>query len=104
VLEQVPRISDVCRNAGFDTATVALQHAIRYPHVATTIVSMHTIDEVERNMRALDQELPAELMERVAEVAAPIKNRMWFEGRPENNIPPSDPQRYVPQTPSQTHE
>lgn len=104
VLQQAPRISQVCRNAGFDTAAVALQHAVRYPHVATTIVSMHTVDEVARNVLALDQEIPAELFARVAEVAAPIKNRMWFEGRPENNIPPSDPTRYVPQLPSQTHE
>ncbi|MFT5735548.1 MAG: hypothetical protein ACI8WY_004235, partial [Planctomycetota bacterium] len=30
-------------------------------------------------------------------------NMMWFEGRPENNLPPSDPDRYVPQAPITTH-
>lgn len=101
VLEVAPRISKLCQEAGFATATVALKHSVRYPHVATTIVSMENAAEVEQNVAAINTDVPDELYQRIAQITAPIMNRMWFEGIPENNIPPSDPNRYVPRLPHQ---
>jgi L-galactose dehydrogenase len=43
--------------------------------------------QVQRNVDALDLDIPAGLMEEINEVVAPIKNQMWFEGKEENNIP-----------------
>ena len=62
---------------------------------------MHSAAEVEKNVAAINTDVPDELYQSIAKVAAPIMNRMWFEGNPENNIPPSGPSRYVPRFPHQ---
>jgi L-galactose dehydrogenase len=41
---------------------------------------------VQKNVKALELDVPAGLLEEIAAEVAPVKNRMWFEGRPENNI------------------
>ena len=38
---------------------------------------------------AIDFKIPAGILEEMAVVIAPVKNLMWFEGQPENNIPRS---------------
>ena len=86
-----------------DIADVAMKFALDYPQVATTIVGMSKVRHVESNLRALDFSIPEGLLAEIVELIAPVKNMMWFEGLPENNIPPSDPASYVPQTPEQTH-
>ena len=58
---------------------------------------------VQTNLDSLDFEIPEGLLDTIAEIVAPVKNMMWYEGLPENNIPPSDPNRWVPQFPEQTH-
>ena len=84
-------------------ADVAIKFALDYPHVATTIVGMSKVRHVEANLRAFELQMPEGLLQKIEELAKPVKNMMWFEGLSENNIPPTDPSRYVPQTPAQTH-
>ncbi|QDV08985.1 D-threo-aldose 1-dehydrogenase [Planctomycetes bacterium Poly30] len=103
VLEMAPRVAALCRGAGFDVAAVAVAYAVRRPAIATTIVGMRSRAEVEANVAAMTLDIPEELFERIEQLVAPVKNMMWFEGRPENNLPPTDPDRYVPRTPSTTH-
>ena len=104
VLETAPKIAELCREHGVSVADVAMRYAFDYPNVSTTIVGMSKVRHVEANIRAFDFVIPEGLLERIEELVAPVKNMMWFEGRAENNIPPSDPDRYVPQTPDHTHE
>ncbi len=103
VLDMGPRIAALCRGHGVDVADVAMRFALDYPHIATTIVGMSKLRHVESNVKALDFEIPAGLLDKIAALVAPVKNMMWFEGNPENNIPPSDPNTWVPQIPAATH-
>ena len=100
----VNELAAVCKEYNTDLATVALKYAVDNPHVATNVVGMSTASKVARNVKALETTTNAELLDRLLEIAQPIKNMMWFEGNPDNNIPPSDPNQYVPQSPAQTHE
>ena len=99
----IPAIAAACREAGTDIASVAIRYGVDHPAVATTIVGMANPAEVEANLAALARPIPDGLLDRIAELAAPVKNMMWFEGRPENNLPPADPNQHVPQPPEQTH-
>ncbi len=92
-----------CDAAGENLASVALKYAVDYPHVATTIVGMSTANRVERNLKALELDIPDDLISDLLKIAKPVMNMMWFEGNPDNNIPPSDPDQWVPQSPSATH-
>lgn len=103
VLDMGPKIAALCREHGVNVSDVAMRFALDYPHVATTIVGMSKVHHVEANVAALDFEIPDGLLDMIAALVAPIKNMMWFEGLPENNIPPSDPNRWVPQIPESTH-
>jgi L-galactose dehydrogenase len=99
----IPAMAAACRDAGTDLASVAVRWAVEHPAPATTIVGIAGVEDLERNLRALDQPIPEGLLEALAALAAPVKNMMWFEGRPENNIPPSDPDQHVPTSPEHTH-
>ncbi len=99
-----PRMAEVCRKADTNLAAVALKYAVDYPHVASNVVGMSTARRVERNLTAIQTPIPEGLLETLLEMAKPVKNRMWFEGNPDNNIPPSDPDAWVPQSPEHTHE
>jgi L-galactose dehydrogenase len=103
VLAVAPVLAARCRRAGFDLAQVAVRHAIGHPQIATTIVGMKSVAEVRANLAALDLQLPESLLRELTALAAPVQNRMWFEGRPENNIPPRHPDRHVPHAPGATH-
>ncbi len=104
LLEMGPRIADLCREAGVNVADVAMKHALDYEFASSTVVSMSSTARVEGNLAALDFEIPDGLLDAIEDLIAPVKNMMWYEGLPENNIPPEDPNQYVPQLPDQTHE
>ena len=92
-----------CRDARTDLASVAVRWAVEHPAPATTIVGIAGMDDLTRNFEALERPIPDGLLDRLAEIAAPVKNMMWFEGKPENNLPPSDPNQHVPTFPEHTH-
>ncbi|MCX6968185.1 MAG: aldo/keto reductase [Verrucomicrobia bacterium] len=102
-IEAARNLAELCRCWGVNLADVAMKYCLEHPHVATTIVGMSKVRHVEANLKALDFEIPEGLMPAIENLVKPVKNMMWFEGRPENNIPPSDPNRWVPQTPVTTH-
>jgi L-galactose dehydrogenase len=47
---------------------------------------MCELDVVKQNVAALDFKIPEELLEKIENLLAPVKNRMWFEGKEENNL------------------
>lgn len=98
-----PRLAAECRAAGTDLASVAIRTAVEYPHVAATMLGLASRAELDAALSALSNPIPAGLLERLAVMVAPVKNVMWFEGRPENNLPPRDPRRFPPRAPSTTH-
>ena len=103
VKDVIPTMAAHCREHGTDLASVALKYAVDYPHVASTIVGMSTPQRVLRNLEAVDRPIPEGLLETLRKHTQPVMNHMWFEGNPDNNLPPEDPNQWVPQAPDQTH-
>lgn len=74
-----------CRERGIDIAQLAIQFAVANPAIETTLVGISSAEEIARNVRwACERPDPAVLAE-VLEILAPIHNRTWPSGRPENN-------------------
>jgi L-galactose dehydrogenase len=47
---------------------------------------MGELEVARQNVAAMDFEIPAELQRKIETLIAPVKNRIWYEGLPENNI------------------
>jgi L-galactose dehydrogenase len=86
VLETGPKIATLCREHGVNVADVAMRFALDHPFVATTVVGMSKLRHVEQNIKVVDFKNDPELLDRIEKLVAPVKNKMWFEGRPENNM------------------
>ena len=87
VKELQPRLIQLCRNYGVALSDVALRFALDHPVIATTIVGMSEQRHVEQNVNVLNFRIPDGLLDEIVALVAPVKNWMWFEGRPENNTP-----------------
>lgn len=81
------RVADLCESRGTDIVTVALRYALDYEGVATTLCGMRTPDEVHHNLRILETENDPELLAEIDAIVAPVRNRTWHEGLPENAPP-----------------
>ena len=55
--------------------------------VAAALVGMSKAGHVEQNLRALDTPIDPDLLARIEQAVAPVKNQMWLQGRTENNDP-----------------
>ena len=82
-----PQLIQLCREYGVALSDVALRFALDHPAITTTIIGMSEQRQVEQNVRVLDFQIPDGLLDRINALVAPVKNWMWFEGKPENNIP-----------------
>lgn len=81
-----PVLLELCKSYGVRLSDVALRYAMDHPKIATTLVGMCELDVVRQNVAAVDFEIPSELLGKIQSLVAPVKNRMWFEGKEENNI------------------
>jgi L-galactose dehydrogenase len=81
-----PLLSGLCQSYGLRLSDVAMKYAMDHPQIATTIVGMSEVYMVRQNLGAIDLEIPNELLEKISTLVEPVKNRMWFEGKEENNI------------------
>ncbi|MHC4244467.1 MAG: aldo/keto reductase [Planctomycetota bacterium] len=90
-----PQLLALCEEYGVNVGDVANRYALDHPDIATTIVGMSKFKNIERNIKVLDFKIPDGLLEKVMAICNPVKNRMWFEGRPENNIPKPDSESSV---------
>lgn len=82
-----PKLVALCKKYGLRLSHVALAYAIAHPHISGTIAGMCRVETVEANVAAVDLNIPPDLLNEIETLVAPVKNLMWFEGRPENNIP-----------------
>jgi len=81
-----PKLIELCKNYGLDLSQVAMNFAMNHEGISTTIVGMCEPDIVNKNLAAIDLSIPDELMVSIEKLVAPYKNKMWFEGKPENNL------------------
>lgn len=79
-----PALAALCEAHGASLEDVALQHCIAWPGAATTVVGMSKVAHVESNVSAMDIKPSPALLAELAEATAPLKNRAWPSGLPEN--------------------
>ena len=89
-----PVLIKLCEGYGVNLGDVANRFALDHPSVATTIVGMSKLKNVKRNLKVLDYTVPDGLMDEVMKICEPVKNTMWYEGRPENNLPKTQDHPY----------
>lgn len=77
---------DCCKKYGVALSDVAIRFAIDHPGIASTIIGMCDQLHVRKNVDVLEFSIPEGLLTEIDRLVAPVKNRMWFEGQPENNI------------------
>lgn len=81
-----PKLLAICNKYGVRLSDVALRYAMDHPAISSTIVGMNNKALVAKNLEAVDFQIPAELLDEITDLLAPVKNKMWFEGKPENNL------------------
>jgi L-galactose dehydrogenase len=84
-----PTLLQICKKYGVRLSDVAMRYAMDHPDIATTIVGMCRLNSIQRNIASLDFKIPDGILAELANAIAPVKNLMWFEGQPENNLPHS---------------
>ncbi|HEY0618571.1 MAG TPA: aldo/keto reductase [Kribbella sp.] len=80
MLEAVAQMDKACRDYGIDLATAALQHSVNDPRITGTVVGFSKPARLERLIGSLETEIPAELLERLAQLM-PDK-QYWLEETP----------------------
>lgn len=84
VKEVAAKVVQLCKSRGVDVTTVALRFCLDYPSVASTLAGMSSPVEVEQNLKALDYRADPELLSDIEKIVAPVRDRTWHSGRPEN--------------------
>lgn len=79
------KIVETCQARGFKVGDVALRFCLDHPYAATTLVGMSTVEHVERNIAATECHPPQDLIDQLRTIAAPVMNRWWPTGLPENH-------------------
>ncbi len=87
VKDVAARIVAFCQARGLQPESVALKFCLDYPHASSTLVGMSTRAQLEINLQSLDLQLDPELLSRIQQLVAPVKDTVWSSGRPENAGP-----------------
>ncbi len=78
------KVAELCKSRGVSVSDVAMRFCYDYEHVASTLVGMSKQRHVEQNLRVLGTQSDTGLLAEIEELVAPVKNRIWATGRPEN--------------------
>jgi L-galactose dehydrogenase len=71
---------DYCRNCGPDLEVLALQYVLQDDRIASTLVGMCSVAEVDTNLRALDEPLDPGLLADVLAILQPVHDQEWPSG------------------------
>lgn len=93
VLRAAEKAAQYCAGRGVRIAELALQFALAYDSVATTLVGMSKSEHVQRNLEMLEESVDRDLLNEVLEIMKSGANICWQEGILENFDPGSVPQR-----------
>lgn len=85
VLSAGQKVVELCQAEGQNVTEVALRFCLDQEGISTTVCGMSNRKEVDQNLKALTYEADPDLLQHIATVIAPVKNRSWPEGRKENN-------------------
>jgi L-galactose dehydrogenase len=81
-----PKLLSVCKKFDVKLSDVALKFAMNHPAISSTIVGMADPEIVKQNIKAVEFNIPNGLLDELQATIAPVKNKMWYEGMPENNL------------------
>ena len=82
---------ECCKKYGVALSDVAIRYAIDHPFIASTIIGMCDQNNVKKNAGVVEFSIPEGLLDEINQLVSPVKNTMWFEGMPENNISRKNP-------------
>ena len=82
---------ECCKKYGVALSDVAIRYAIDHPFIASTIIGMCDQGNVKKNAGVVEFSIPEGLLDEINQLVAPVKNTMWFEGMPENNVSRKNP-------------
>jgi L-galactose dehydrogenase len=85
VRETCARAVHFLRSEGADPAAFAIQFAAAQPGIASTLIGITNVRQVEAAVRAVESPIDAELLHATLRILEPIHNHTWCTGRPENN-------------------
>ena len=74
-----------CRRLGTDIAKLAMQFSVNNPDIHTTLVGTANPVNMEKNVKWIEEPIDKVVLSKVQEILAPIKDRGWSLGLPENN-------------------
>jgi L-galactose dehydrogenase len=74
-----------CKAKGANISKLAIQFATANPRIHTVVAGTASADEVRANVQWLDEPMDEALLQEVQAILAPIHNKTWPTGRPENN-------------------
>jgi L-galactose dehydrogenase len=77
--------AEFVRARGNSLSKLAIQFSIQNPDIATTLIGTAVPAELERTLQWADEPIDEELLCVVQQRLAPVKDRTWMTGRPENN-------------------
>jgi L-galactose dehydrogenase len=87
VLAAAQQAAQYCQSQGSNISGLALQFALAYKPVSTTLVGMSNVRHVAQNLKMLDAPLNRSLLDQVLDILKPVANICWQEGIPENFDP-----------------
>jgi L-galactose dehydrogenase len=74
-----------CSVRGTDISRLAVQFSTSNPSIATTLVGTASPENIEKNIRWVEEPIDEELLAEVLHILEPVHNMTWPSGRPENN-------------------
>ena len=91
VKRKAGELAELCRSHGSDLSELAMQFALNYSGVATTLVGMSKVRHVQRNLDVLAKPIDGGLLRAARELSRTVANLCWQEGLVENHDPGSVP-------------
>ena len=78
------KVVELCDARGKPTPKVALRFCLDHPYISTTLVGLATVEQVRQNLEILHETSDPELLAEIEALVAPVLNRIWPSGHPEN--------------------
>lgn len=78
-------LASLCHEQGVDIAEVAIRFCLDHPYVSSTLVGLPSRAQVTANLKLLSAKTDPELIGKMRQAIAPVFNRIWPSGRPENH-------------------
>ena len=85
IKETCAKAAKYCRQEGVDISQLGMQFSLSHPDVHTTLMGTANPENVKKNIAWIEQPVDHELLAKVNSILAPIANKTWLSGRPENN-------------------